>query len=108
MDAAELGDGVVAVLDEDPVVELLGPGQPDGGVDAVVARDVEVADELVEEQPAQALGRAGVPGEKGTFDDLGQVDQGEDRPVEVGDVATEDLGLVVRPLLRGVEVHGGS
>ena len=34
---AELGDGVVAVLEEHPVVELLGPPQPDGGVDGGVA-----------------------------------------------------------------------
>ena len=63
MDAAELGHRVVAVLEEHPVVELLGPGQADGGVDAVVAADVEVADELVQEEPPQALGRAGVAGE---------------------------------------------
>ena len=55
MHAAELGHRVVAVLEEHPVVELLGPAQADGGVDGLVAGDVEVADELVEEQPAQAL-----------------------------------------------------
>ena len=59
MHAAELGDGVVAVLEEHPVVELLGPPQADGGVDGEVAGDVEVADELVEEQPAQALRASG-------------------------------------------------
>jgi hypothetical protein len=52
---AELGHRVVAVLEEHPVVELLGPPQADGGVDGLVALDVEVADELVEEQPPQAL-----------------------------------------------------
>jgi hypothetical protein len=57
--------------------------------------DVEVAHELVEEQPAQALGRAGVPGEEGPLDHFGQVDQGEDRQMEVGHVAPED-GLLVR------------
>ena len=33
VDAAQLGDGIVAVLDEHPLVELLRSGQPDGGVD---------------------------------------------------------------------------
>ena len=101
MHAAELGDRVVAVLEEHPVVELLGPAQADGGVDGVVAGDVEVADELVEEQPAQALGRAGVAGEERALHHLGQVDQGEHRPVEVGEVPTEDVGLVVGEVLRG-------
>ena len=73
----------------------------------LVAADVEVAHELVEEQPAQALGRPGIAGKQGALDDLGQVDQGENRLVEVGEVPAEDLGLVVRPLLGGVEVHGG-
>ena len=56
MDAAELGHGVVAVLEEDAVVEALGVLEPDRCVDAGVAADVEVAEELVEKQPAQALG----------------------------------------------------
>jgi hypothetical protein len=34
---AELGDRVVAVLEEHPLVELLGPLEPDGGVDGLVA-----------------------------------------------------------------------
>ena len=68
--------------------------------------DVEIAHELVEEQPAQALGRPRVAGEQGPLHDLGQVDQGEDRPVEVGDVAAEDLGLVGGEGLLGVGEHG--
>ena len=60
--AAELGDGVVAVLEEDAVVELLGPAQADGRVDGRVAGDVEIADELVEEQPPEALRAAGCSG----------------------------------------------
>ena len=79
VNAAELGDGVVAVLEEHPLVELLGALEADGGVDAVVAGDVEVADELVEEQAAQALRAAAVAGEQRPLDDLGQVDEGEHR-----------------------------
>ncbi len=56
VDAAELGHRIVAVLDEDALVELLRAGQADGGVDGRVPRHVEVADELVEEEPAQVLG----------------------------------------------------
>ncbi len=59
MHPAELGDGVVAVLEEHLLVQLLGAPQSDRGVDGVVAADVEVADELVEEQPAQALRDSG-------------------------------------------------
>ena len=55
--ATELRDGVVAVLEEHAVVELLGAAQPDGRVDGEVAGEVEVADELVEEEAPQALRR---------------------------------------------------
>ena len=105
VDAAELGHRIVAVLDEDPLVELLGPGQPDRGVEGGVAGDVEVAHELVEEESAQALGRARVAGEERSLDDFGQVDQGEHRLVEVGDVAPEDRRLVRAEALFGVGEH---
>jgi hypothetical protein len=105
VDAAQLGDRVVAVLEEDLVVELLGPVEPDRGVDRGVPRDVEVADELVEEQAAQALGRARVPGEQRTLDDLGQVHQREDRAVEIGEVTPQHVGLVCGELLGDVEGH---
>ena len=59
----------------------------------LVAGDVEVADELVEEQPAQALRAAAVAGEQRALDDLGQVDEGEHRAVEVGEVAAQDVGF---------------
>ena len=56
VDPPELGDRIVAVFDEHLFVELLRALEPDGGVDGGVARDVELAHELVEEEPAQALG----------------------------------------------------
>ena len=105
VDAAELGDRIVAVFDEDFFVELLGALQSDGGVDGGVAGDVELAHELVEEEPAQALGRAGVAGEESSLDDLRQVDQGKDRLVEVGDVAPEHGFLVGSEPLFGVREH---
>ena len=94
VDAAELGDGVVAEVAEDPLVELLGPLQPDRRVDGRVAGDVEVVDELVEEEPPQALRRARVAGEERPADDLRQVDEREHRTVEVRDVVAEHLALV--------------
>ncbi len=102
MDPTELGDRIVAVLEEHPVVELLGPGQAHGGVHPVVAADVEIADELVEEEAPQALAGAGVAGEEGALHHLGQVDEGEHRPVEIGEVAAEDLALLGRPLFGDV------
>ncbi len=94
VDAAELGDRVVAELDEDPLVELLGPPQPHGRVDRGVPRDVEVAEELVEEEAPHALGRPRVAGEERPADDLRQVDEGVDRPVEVRHVVAQHLALV--------------
>ena len=105
VDTAELRHRIVAVFDEDFLVELLRALQSDGGVDGGVARDVELPDELVEEEPAQALGRAGVAGEECSLDDFRQVDQGKDRLVQVGDVAPEDGFLVGREPLFGVREH---
>ena len=72
---------------------------------AGIPRHVEVADELVEEEPAQALGRTRIAGEKSPLDHLGQVDEGEYRPVEVGDIAPEHGLLVGGEALFGVGVH---
>ena len=105
VDPAQLGHRVVAVLEEDLLVELLGPAQPHRGVHGGVTGDVQFADELVEEQAAQALGRAGVPGEQGPLDHLGQVDQGEYRLVEVGDVPAKNVFLVGGVRLYGVGEH---
>ena len=63
MHTTELGDGVVAVLEEHLVVELLGPPQTHGGVDTGIPGDVELSDELIEEEPTKTLGRPGVPSE---------------------------------------------
>ena len=51
------------------------------------------------------FGRARVAGEQCPFDHLGQVDEGEDRLVEVGDIAPEDVGLVSAEGLHGVGEH---
>ena len=105
MHAAELRDGVVAVLEEHALVELLGALQADGRVDGEVAGEVEIADELVEEEPAQALVGARVAREQRALHDLGQVDQREDRPVEIREIRPERRRFVVGERLRRVE-HG--
>src|SRR5439155_12809234 len=113
--AAELGDGVVAVLDEDALVELLGPlaagGSelhlltPRGGHAPLPHRPVTLTwcQELVEKQPAQRLRRARVAREQRAPDDLGQVHQREDGTVEVGDVRGEGGALVRRELRSHLE-----
>ena len=106
MHPTQLRHRIVAVFDEHLLVELLGPLEPDGGVERDVPGDVEVAHELVEKEAAQALGRPGVPGEQGPLDHLGQVHQGEDGQMEVGHVAPKDGGLVLRELLFYVGEHG--
>ena len=103
--ATELRDGVVAILEEHLVVELLGPPKADGGVDARIATDVELADELIEEQPTQALRRARIPGEQGALDDLGEVDEREHRAVEIREIAPQDVGLFGVELLCDVHAH---
>ena len=107
VDATELGDGVVPVLDEHLLVEVFRPRQTDGGVETLVADDVELADELVEEQSPQALRAPAVTGEEGALHDLGQVDEREDRPVEIGEVPPEDVGFLGRELLGDVHGHEG-
>ena len=105
VDAAELGDGVVAVLEEDAFVEVFGALEADGRVDGEVAGEVEIADEFVEEEAAQALVGARVAGEQRALHDLGQVRQREDRAVEIREVRPETIRFAVGERLRRVE-HG--
>ena len=104
----ELGDRVVAVVEEHPLVQLLRPVEADRGIDGMVAAHVEVADELVEEQPAKRLVAAAVPGEQRALDDFGQVDQREHRTVEVGEVSTQHIGFVRAEGLGDVHSHEES
>ena len=102
----QLGHTVVAVLEEDLVVQLLCTPQPDGGIDRLVAGHVELSDELLEEQATEALVGTRVPGEESTLHDLGEVHESEDRLVQVREVATQDVGLVRTEFLGGVGGHG--
>ncbi len=105
MDSAELGDRVVAVVEEHPLVQLLRAVEADRGIDRMVAAHVEVADELVEEQAPQRLVAAAVPGEQRALDDFGQIDQREHRTVEVGEVPAQHIGFVRGEGLGDVHSH---
>src|SRR6266436_153420 len=84
--AAQLGHGVVAVVGEDALVQLLGARGAHGARHRGAGR---LLDELVEEEPAQRLGRARVAREERALDDLGEVDQREDGTIEVREVRGE-------------------
>src|SRR5206468_7468672 len=94
VDAAELRDGIVAVLEEDALVELLGALRPSVAELDVVAVPSSLLplfrrQELVEEEPAQRLRRARVACEERALHDLRQVDEREDGTVEGGEVRGE-------------------
>src|SRR5207244_10538783 len=55
--------------------------------------------ELVEEEAPQRPGVAGVAREERALDRLGEVDEREDRPVEVREMRREERALGVRELL---------
>ena len=102
---AELCDRVVPVLEEDLFVEVLGPLQPYGGVDADVAADVELTDELVEEEATEALVRTRIPGKERALHHLGQVHEREHWLVEIGEVPPKDVGLFGTERFHGVGKH---
>ena len=104
---------VVAVLEEDPLVEALGPAQVHQRILAdQVGGDrgdagFGIGDELVEEEPTDRLGATAVAGEQRSLDDFGQVDESEHRPVDIGEEAGEHRHLVAgEALLKGL--HGGD
>ena len=105
VDAAQLGHRVVSVLEENPVVQLLGPLQSDGGVNGHIAADVQLSDELVQEQPAQRFRRPAVAGEQRTLDYFRQVHKGEYRLVQVGEIPAEDVLFLGGELLGDVLGH---
>ena len=89
--AAELRDRVVAVADEDPLVEL-GGAAPSSPSQAAPGSGQRVG-ELVEEQPAQRALVARVAREQRALDRLRQPDEPEDRLVEVREVRGEARSL---------------
>jgi hypothetical protein len=101
--AAELRDRIVAVLAEHAAVEPLRPleRRPDGrrrSRPPALRRDL--VGELVEEQPAERLGRPRVAGEQRPFHRLGQIGQHEDMAIDVAEERGEPRPLVVGERLR--------
>ncbi len=103
MCAAELRDRVIAVAEEDALVEP-------GGALALVsvpatARRGQIGRELVEEQPPQRPLIARVARKQSPLDGLGQIDQREHGPVQVREVGCQPLALVLGEALDRI-LHG--
>ena len=82
--SAELRDRVVAVADEDALVERRGALALAGVERGGAAGDV--VGELIQEQPAQRPGVARVAREQRPLDGLRHVDQAEDGAIQIGEV----------------------
>ncbi len=110
----ELGDRVVAVLVEHPLVEVFSALEADrrlvGGHATCDLGDADLGlvVELVEEEPPHRFRRPAVAGEQGALHDLGQVDDAEDRQVDVGEEPFEDTALRVAERLDVVGQRGGG
>src|SRR5438067_10104515 len=94
-----------AAAQDDVLVEparALALGAVEGASDAAL----EVAGELVEEEPPQRSGVARVAGEERALDRLRQVDEREDRPVEVREMRLERLALFCGERLDGIAHRG--
>ena len=96
--AYQLRDGVVAVLHQHPLVQLL--GAPDAHrldselFDRGRWRDQPTLVELIEEQTAKRLGRARVTGEERPLHDVRKIREGEDRPIDAGEMAAQDVAFL--------------
>jgi hypothetical protein len=87
--AADLGDRIVAVADEDAFVEV-------GRAFALVSVERPAAFrhlgcELLEVEAPQGSGITRVAGEKGAFHRLREVGQRKNRPVDVGEMRCQEL-----------------
>ena len=98
MRAAELRDRVVAVADEDPLVQLAARSPSLPSQRAALGHRVG---ELLEEQAAQGARVARVAREQRALHRLGQVDEREHRAVEVRDVRREPRALGVGEAVEG-------
>ena len=105
MHATQLSDRVVAVLEEDLLIELFGSLQADRRVHPEVARHIQVPHEFVEKEATQTLGASAIAREQRALHDLGQVHQREYRTVEIREITPKDLGLLGGEFLGGVDRH---
>ena len=93
--AAELRDGIVAVLTQDPRVQSVRAVAAHRGLRRERTA-IELTEKLVEEQSADRLGRARVAGEERSFHGFRQVRQREDGPIDVGEERCERARLFGR------------
>jgi hypothetical protein len=107
MHTTKLCNGIVTVFEEDLVVELLGSTKTNRGIDRIVAADVELAHKLIEKEPSEAFGRPRVPSEQRAFHYLGEIYECKNRPVEVREIATENICLFWAEFFCDVDAHGG-
>ena len=93
MRAAQLGNRVVAVAEEDPLVELAGAL----ALLAVEGRmDAALAGELVQVEAPQRGNEEVVPGDRGQYGDLGVTQYALTAPL-VPTLVSDERGLVPRP-----------
>ncbi len=109
MHAAQLSDRIVSVLEEHPVVEILGTLHADEWVVPGLRRDgadphVGLVDELVQEETPDGLGGTGVPGEQSALHHFRHVDEGEHRSVDVGEESRQHRLLVGSELFAKILV----
>src|SRR5688500_11350122 len=100
--AAELRYRVVAVAEEDPLVELRRPL----ALALVGSARRDVVGELVEVEAAERALIARIAGEKRPFDGFGQAHEREDGPVEVREMGGEARLLLLAERLNRI-LHGG-
>jgi hypothetical protein len=108
VNSAELRYRIIAVLKEYFVIQRFGPFQAHGRINANIASDIEVADELVEKEPPERLRRPGVSGKERALHYLGQIDQGEDWEVQVCKIPTKNGLLIGAEFLSDIGGHGGQ
>jgi len=84
------------------LIELFGFRKANRSVDRVIARNVEVFDELVQEQPPKAFMGSAISGKQRPFDYFRQINQRKNGLVQVGEVPTKDVFFGRRKLFDGV------
>ena len=107
MHSPKLCHRIVSVFHEDPLVQFLRPGNPDGGVDGFIAREIQIVHELIQEQTSKALCGTAVSRKKGALHRFGQVHQRKDGEIEIGEVSPQHRRFIGRELLWNVDRHEG-
>src|SRR5262249_40235454 len=106
MDSTELGDRIVAVFEENTLVELLGPLRSRVRNGVISTRDSwgkwggclipPILHKLVEEKTPERFRRARIAREERALHHLGKIGEREDRAVEIRDVGRERRAFLGR------------